>query len=51
MTGRTETQVYAVPGMLYIGAVGKLWYISYPEHRKAALIWVMELHLTHSEMF
>lgn len=51
VTGGTETQVYAVPGMLYIGAGGKLCYICYPEHRKAALIWVKGLNLTHSWIF
>lgn len=50
MTGRTETLVYVVPGILYIGAVRKLCYICYPEHRKTALIWFKEQIMTHSEV-
>lgn len=51
MTGRTESPAYVVPWMLYIGAVGMLCYICYPEHRKTALIWFKEQSMTRSEIF
>lgn len=51
MTRKTETLLYVLPGILYVGAVEKLCYILYPVYVKPALIWLKAQITTHSVMW
>lgn len=45
VTGKTETLLYVLPGILYMGTVEKLCYIFYPVHMKSAFSDVVALSL------
>lgn len=51
VTRKTETLLYVLPGILYIGALEGCVTFLYPVHLKLALIYLKAQIMTHSVMF